>query len=108
MLQLSGTEASRELIEATVHLQKLLQDVANLNQRLLNFEITIAATQTMLSSIKEHHEEIKESMEKMQEEVDNMHEMATRWKGGIAVVLALGGVVGYILSFVSDIWKYHS
>lgn len=52
-------------------------------------------------------EEIKNEVmvEEIKNEVMEIHDMANRWKGGFIVIVALGGVAGWILSNIESVLK---
>lgn len=99
---------TRELIEATVNIKKVMMEISSISSRLQKLELESAANRSLLDSLKEDQKEIKETFEELKEELDGIHEMATKWRGGIAVILALGGIIGYGMSFLTNIMKLHN
>lgn len=47
------------------------------------------------------HDELRE----VKKELDQIRDMATRWKGGIGVILGIGGLLGFLASFADKIAK---
>jgi len=45
-----------------------------------------------------------EQLKTMQEKIDSMQMQASRWKGGLGVILVLGGIMGAFVPLVWNSW----
>jgi len=102
----------RELIQATSNINNLtdkIDDLANNHKRI---DVELTNLKILLESFKfdnmdQNHqiETMKNDIKDMKKELDEMSKMATKWKGGIAVILFLGSIAGYALSFIPTFLK---
>lgn len=65
----------------------------------------IAVLQERYDQLIRAKEEEKEILEEIREELSDIHDMANRWKGGFVVVVALGALVGWVLSNLESFLK---
>lgn len=50
--------------------------------------------------------EQKEQIAGIRKDVTEINEIANRWKGALFAILFLGGAVGGLATFASNIWKF--
>lgn len=71
----------------------------------MNHNRDVAVLSEQVRQLNENLKYLKSDMEGLRRDISEVHEMANRWKGGLIVVVGLGGVVGWLLSVGSNISK---
>ena len=67
--------------------------------------VELARIHYEITSLREHLERVEAAQKLKQEKVDRIDAAANRWKGGFAVIIALGLFVGWIASTGGSILK---
>ena len=70
-------------------------------QSTVNSEVAV-----QLAVLQLKYELLEEKYEAMNDEIKKMTDMASRWKGGGAVIIALGSVVGFLFTYWDKIKKF--
>lgn len=66
---------------------------------------SIAVLTERVAHLSQNYTDLKKGQDTIATEIDEIHEMANRWKGGVAVVLGLGGLLGFLISIADKVVK---
>jgi len=61
-------------------------------------------TAALLARLDERTQMIQDEQEKMKEDLKKISEQANKWKGAFIVILALGGMVGSLITVLFGKW----
>lgn len=60
--------------------------------------VALARLEERQEGLKFTVDELRVELAKVKSEIDEIHDMAARWRGGVIVVLAFGGVIGWMMA----------
>lgn len=61
---------------------------------------------TLIDALKKHEANTSERLDKLEATVSRIEEQSNRWKGGLLVIVGLGGFLTAILSSLEKIAKF--
>jgi len=67
----------------------------DINLKLVGISYQLTSLQRQVDAMEKQHSEMKE-------EIDGILDAANRWKGGFLVIVALGSVIGWLISVGSN------
>lgn len=71
-------------------------------ERIRELELGMAALQVTVPQLRDDLKELKDSIDKLTETVSKVAEFKHTWKGGLAAVLFMGGVMWAAVQFLWD------
>ena len=70
---------------------------------LRTMEIQLAVLKSRFSVIEKNLDILQKSQENLLDKVGEINSMASRWKGGIVVIFALGGLIGWVATLIDNV-----
>jgi type II secretory pathway component PulF len=70
--------------------------------RIRDLEIAMSAVQVTVPQLRSDLKDLKESIDKLTETVGKVAEFRNTWKGGLAAILFMGGIVWAAFQFLWD------
>lgn len=83
------------------HAEALLEQsilVDDLREKVTSLTETITQLTSAVAVITSRAEQSEESLKEIREDIKSLVQLSQRWRGGIVVLAALGGIVGWVIS----------
>lgn len=81
-------------------------ELSRINHQTNNLTMEVKLLADRYERLVEDKKELEEKLEKNEERLDKFEAMANHWKGGFVVVVALGGLIGWVSSNLETVMKF--
>lgn len=68
-----------------------------------NINVSLAKISYQLEALDARAQRLEDAQKLMKVEIDQITDAANKWRGGLVVVLALGSIAGWVITFGSNL-----